>query len=142
MRQVIVLCVILATALAQDCSVFQEGACPLTEEFIVGSDRFTDTPQACQDLCRETGHSDCLFFTHFNTECYLLSACDTVEPCDGCLSGPANPLLSDCQETTIRTTTMPPTTMGTTIGTTTATAAATTTAAPGTTGTATTTGWI
>merc|ERR1711909_242023 len=77
----------------------------------------------------------------------LLSACDTVEPCDGCLSGPANPLLSDCQETTIGTTTMPPTTMGTTIGTTTATAAATTTGTtgqetPGTTGPATTTGWI
>merc|ERR1719206_1088816 len=60
-----------------------------------------------------------MFFTHFNTECYLLSACDSVEPCDGCLSGPANPLLSDCQDTTIGTTTMPPTTVGTTIGTTT-----------------------
>merc|ERR1711936_1239252 len=112
-------------------------ASALTEENIVGSDRFTDTPQDCQNICREAGHSDCVFFTHFNTECYLLSACDTVELCDGCLSGPANPLLSDCQETTIGTTTMPPTTMGTTIGTTTATAVA-----PGTTGTATTTGWI
>merc|ERR1719283_72919 len=135
MRQVIVLCIILATVLAQDCSVFQEGACPLTEEFIVGSDRFTDTPQGCQDLCRETGHSDCLFFTHFNTECYLLSACDAVEPCEGCLSGPADPLLSSCQETTIGTTTGAPTTTGvvtdTTIG--------TTTGAPTTTGVVTTT---
>merc|ERR1719290_824243 len=140
MRQVIVLCVILATALAQDCSVFQEGACPLTEEFIVGSDRFTDTPQACQDLCRETGHSDCLFFTHFNNECYLLSACDAVEPCEGCLSGPADPLLSSCQDTTIGTTTGAPTTTGVVTDTTTA-AEETTTAWTGTWPASTTTGF-
>merc|ERR1711892_626316 len=116
MRLLIFLSLAIASTLSQDCSVFQEGACPLSEEFIVGSDRFTDTPQACQDLCREVAHSDCAFFTHFNTECYLLTTCDTVEPCDGCMSGPSNPLLSDCQETTMgpETTTMPvTTTMGT-----------------------------
>merc|ERR1711892_1263759 len=39
-----------------------------------------------------------------------------MEPCDGCMSGPSNPLMSDCQETTMgpETTTMPgTTTMGT-----------------------------
>merc|ERR1711892_810964 len=115
MRLLIFLSLAIASILSQDCSVFQEGACPLSEEFIVGSDRFTDTPQACQDLCREVAHSDCAFFTHFNTECYLLSACDTIEPCDGCMSGPSNPLLSDCQDTTMGPdTTMPAsTTMGT-----------------------------
>merc|ERR1711892_785143 len=116
MRLLIFLSLAIASTLSQDCSVFQEGACPLSEEFIVGSDRFTDTPQACQDLCREVAHSDCAFFTHFNTECYLLTTCDTVEPCDGCMSGPFNPLLSDCQETTMGpdTTAMPgTTTMGT-----------------------------
>merc|ERR1711892_744406 len=101
MRLLIFLSLAIASTLSQDCSVFQEGACPLSEEFIVGSDRFTDTPQACQDLCREVAHSDCAFFTHFNTECYLLTTCDTVEACDGCMSGPSNPLLSDCQETTM-----------------------------------------
>merc|ERR1711892_949214 len=115
MRLLIFISLAIASTLSQDCSVFQEGACPLSEEFIVGSDRFTDTPQACQDLCREVAHSDCAFFTHFNTECYLLSACDTIEPCDGCMSGPSNPLLSDCQDTTMGPdTTMPAsTTMGT-----------------------------
>merc|ERR1711892_1633488 len=128
MRLLIFLCIAIASTLSQDCSVFQEGACPLSEEFIVGSDRFTDTPQACQDLCREVAHSDCAFFTHFNTECYLLTTCDTVEACDGCMSGPSNPLLSDCQETTMgpETTAMPATTtMGT--GTTTMGPEATTT---------------
>merc|ERR1711892_783984 len=116
MRLLIFISLAIASTLSQDCSVFQEGACPLSEEFIVGSDRFTDTPQTCQDLCREVAHSDCAFFTHFNTECSLLTTCDTVEPCDGCMSGPSNPLLSDCQETTmgLETTTMPvTTTMGT-----------------------------
>merc|ERR1712123_461986 len=128
MRLLIFLIIAVASTLSQDCSVFQEGACPLSEEFIVGSDRFTDTPQACQDLCREVAHSDCAFFTHFNTECYLLTTCDTVEACDGCMSGPSNPLLSDCQETTMgpETTAMPATTtMGT--GTTTMGPEATTT---------------
>merc|ERR1711892_853297 len=121
MRLLIFLCIAVASTLSQDCSVFQEGACPLSEEFIVGSDRFTDTPQGCQDLCREVAHSDCAFFTHFNTECYLLTTCDTVEPCDGCMSGPSNPLLSDCQETTMGpdTTAMPGTTTMGTDGTTT-----------------------
>merc|ERR1719348_2412830 len=117
MRHLTILLLTLCSVSAQDCSVFEEGACPLTEENIVGSDRFTENPQDCQNICRETAHSDCMFFTHFNTECYLLSSCDSVEPCDGCLSGPPNPLLSDCQDTTIGTTTMPPTGVDTTIGT-------------------------
>jgi len=87
--------------LGQDCGLFQEGACPLSEDNIVGSDRFSETAQDCQDLCREAGHADCNFFTHFNTECYLLTSCDVVEPCEGCMSGPADPLLSDCQDTTM-----------------------------------------
>merc|ERR1712142_1126072 len=84
-----------------DCGLFQEGACPLSQDNIVGSDRFSETAQDCQDLCREAGHADCNFFTHFNTECYLLTSCDVVEPCEGCMSGPADPLLSDCQDTTM-----------------------------------------
>merc|ERR1712123_260269 len=129
MRLLIFLIIAVASTLSQDCSVFQEGACPLSEEFIVGSDRFTDTPQACQDLCREVARSDCAFFTHFNTECYLLTTCDTVEACDGCMSGPSNPLLSDCQETTMgpETTAMPGTTTTGPDGTTTIGAEATTT---------------
>merc|ERR1711892_815502 len=129
MRLLIFLSLAIASTLSQDCSVFQEGACPLSEEFIVGSDRFTDTPQACQDLCREVAHSDCAFFTHFNTECYLLTTCDTVEPCDGCMSGPSNPLISDCQETTVgpETSAMPGTTTAGTDGTTTMGTEATTT---------------
>merc|ERR1712106_46056 len=121
MRLLIFLSLAIASTMSQDCSVFQEGACPLSEEYIVGSDRFTDTWEACQDLCREVAHSDCAFFTHFNTECYLLTTCDTVEPCDGCMSGPSNPLLSDCQDTTMGpdTTAMPGTTTMGTDGTTT-----------------------
>jgi len=78
----------------------------------VGSDRFTETPQGCQDLCRDLSHTDCKFFTHYDTECYLLSTCDVVEPCEGCMSGPVDPLLSDCQATTMapETTTMVETT--------------------------------
>ena len=30
------------------------GACPLTEDNILGSDRFTEEPQSCQQLCRST----------------------------------------------------------------------------------------
>merc|ERR1712106_919226 len=141
MRLLIFISLAIASTLSQDCSVFQEGACPLSEEFIVGSDRFTDTPQSCQDLCREVAHSDCAFFTHFNTECYLLTTCDTVEPCDGCMSGPSNPLLSDCQETTMgpETTAMPGTTTMGTDGTTTTTMGAETTTTIGTAMPATTT---
>eukprot|EP00091_Calanus_sinicus_P008644 TRINITY_DN2079_c0_g1_i2.p1 TRINITY_DN2079_c0_g1~~TRINITY_DN2079_c0_g1_i2.p1 ORF type:complete len:279 (+),score=79.62 TRINITY_DN2079_c0_g1_i2:74-838(+) len=134
MRLLLLLTLTAASAWSQDCSLFQEGACPLAEEFIVGSDRFTETPQDCQNPCRETSHSDCAFFTHFNTECYLLTACDSVEPCEGCMSGPANPLLSDCQDTTAipaTTTAMPATT--TAMPATTTAMPATTTAMPATT---------
>jgi len=91
------------TAGRMTCEDFQSGVCPLAEDNIVGMDRFSDTPQDCQDLCREFAHMDCNYFSHFNTECYLLSSCDTVEDCEGCISGPVDPLLADCLTTTVAT---------------------------------------
>jgi hypothetical protein len=52
MRLIVFLFITISSAWSQDCTVFTEGACPLAEEFIVGSDRFSETPQDCQDLCR------------------------------------------------------------------------------------------
>ena len=40
-----------------------------------------------QDLFREAAHSDCALFTHFQSECYLLTACPAPAPCHGCMSG-------------------------------------------------------
>ena len=40
------------TTMGTSCDDFQEGVCPLDEDNIVGSDRFSPDPEHCQDLCR------------------------------------------------------------------------------------------
>ena len=55
----------------------QEGACDLSENNIVSHDRFTDTAGECQDKCRQS--AGCEWFTHFDTQCYLLSQCGDAE---------------------------------------------------------------
>jgi len=107
----------VSTTTGSPCDAFYEGVCPLGQENIVGSDRFSPDPEHCQDLCRRHGE-ECQFFTHLGTECYLLSTCDGIEPCDGCLSGPRDPVLAECEDTTMgpdTTTMIDTTTMGTTM---------------------------
>ena len=55
------------------CSYLQEAACELTENNILAHDRFTDTPGACQELCRQ--EEGCTWFTHFENNCYMLDHC-------------------------------------------------------------------
>ena len=42
----------------------------------------------------------CLYFSHLGNQCFLLASCDTIDLCDGCISGPTSPLLEDCSSDT------------------------------------------
>merc|ERR1712228_208995 len=68
------------------CGDFVEGACDLSEYNIIDHNRYTDTPEQCQELCRQ--NPQCSWFTHFSTQCYLLVECGRSEHCEGCVSGP------------------------------------------------------
>merc|ERR1712198_387006 len=76
------------------CGDFLEGACDLSENNILDHNRYTDTPAECQDLCSQ--NSQCHFFTHFSTQCYLLAECGNSEHCTGCVSGPTSPPFGSC----------------------------------------------
>lgn len=114
------------------CSDFSEGACDLSENNIVGTDRHSDTPSKCQTLCQQ--NPSCSWFTHFDSQCYLLRECGNTEFCGGCTSGPQEPDVSTCpwppNPDTTTTTTMKPTTTTTTKRTTTTRRTTTTTAPP------------
>merc|ERR1712244_44400 len=128
---------------AQSCDDFTEGLCPLSEDNVVGSTN-SATVEECQSSCRN--NTECNFFSFIGTQCFLLSSCNTTEPCSGCMSGPPSPPISDCQASTtpgtegtttmdmttptMGTTTVTTTTMGTTTTTTTATTTMETTLAP------------
>merc|ERR1711892_1433086 len=110
------------------CGDFLEGACDLSEDNIVSHDRFTNTAAECQSKCKNV--SGCSWFTHFDTQCYLLSACGDSAHCEGCVSGPSSPDLGTCpwppgpatttqKSTTTYPTTPVPTTQSTTPTTTT-----------------------
>merc|ERR1712107_444791 len=127
------------------CADFTSSACDLSESNIVDHNRFTNTPGECQDLCGEK--DACNWFTHYNTQCYLLSYCGELANCPGCVSGPTSPDFESCQDTTnppsSTATTNPSTTTkittttttSTTIKTTTTTSTTTTTTAATTTST-------
>ena len=55
----------------------QDATCELTEDNIIGHDRLTNTPAECQAQCIQ--NADCTWFTHFETECYLLRDCGHTE---------------------------------------------------------------
>merc|ERR1712037_423244 len=76
------------------CGDFLEGACDLSENNILDHNRYTETPAQCQDLCSQ--NSQCHFFTHFSTQCYLLIECGDSEHCTGCVSGPTSPAFGSC----------------------------------------------
>ena len=77
------------------CCVTQEGACELSEDNILSHDRFTDTADECQVMvhvsrvtrcnvgslvqakCRTS--AGCSWFTHLDTQCYLLRECGHQE---------------------------------------------------------------
>merc|ERR1711936_1286755 len=123
------------------CGDFVEGACDLSEYNIIDHNRYTDTPEQCQELCRQ--NPQCSWFTHFSTQCYLLVECGRSEHCEGCVSGPEDaPDFETCPwppvptseptEPPVTTTTRRPTppTTTTTKRTTTTTTTTTTTKAP------------
>jgi len=89
--------VVNGIALKWSCDDFQEGTCDLVENNIVGYDRFTNTPGECQSKCQSD--SSCIWFTHFDTQCYLLADCGNIQHCDGCTSGPKEPDYASCQGT-------------------------------------------
>merc|ERR1719192_996549 len=93
---------------AQSCDDFSEGLCPLSEDNIIGSTAASDA-EACQAACRN--NTECNFFSHIGSQCFLLSSCVSTEACSGCMSGPPLPPLSECQaSTTPGSSTMPPST--------------------------------
>merc|ERR1711915_971812 len=67
----------------------------------------------CQQLCLL--EAECNFFSFLGTQCFLVKACDTVDLAEGCISGPEEPSLESCQEsssaapTSSAPTTAPPT---------------------------------
>jgi len=100
---------LLISVKAQDCSVFQEGSCPLDENNIVGLNSMVDNAGACQTLCKYMyPNQECQFFTHFGEECYQLASCTYVEPCPGCVSGPLEPNFDSCPWPPVSTTTSGP----------------------------------
>merc|ERR1719397_334210 len=99
---------IVSLCLAQSCDDFSEGLCPLSEDNIIGSTSAIDA-ESCQIACRN--NTECNFFSHIGSQCFLLSACESTEGCPGCMSGPPLPPLSQCQaSSTTAGSTMPPTT--------------------------------
>merc|ERR1711997_1410501 len=93
---------------AQSCDDFSEGLCPLSEDNIIGSTTASDA-ESCQAACRN--NTECNFFSHIGSQCFLLSTCVSTEACPGCMSGPPLPPLPECQASnTMGPTTMPPTT--------------------------------
>merc|ERR1712215_104666 len=128
------------TGVDASCSNFEEAACELSENNIVGHDRFTNTATECQEKCRDK--AACSWFTHFDTNCYLLSHCGATAHCEGCVSGPTFPDIATCPwppgpttSTTATTTSTTTTTAPTTTTTTTTTPPPTTTTTPTTTAT-------
>merc|ERR1711890_47455 len=106
------------------CEEFTEAACELSENNIVGQNRFTNSPGECQVLCK--AEPRCTWFTHFASQCYLLLICGHSDVCHGCVSGPTTPAFDTCPwppapttPTTTSTTTTPKTTIRTTTPTTT-----------------------
>merc|ERR1711973_518210 len=101
---------LLYTTSAQiaSCDVFQEGLCNLDENNIVGA--YTDVATAieCQELC--LSFAECNFFSFIGIQCFLVKTCDTLDLAEGCISGPKEPRLESCQETTVPPTTAAPTT--------------------------------
>jgi len=85
---------LIDSASVLSCGDFLEGACDLSEDNIVGHDRYTDSPAKCQEKCRED--SLCSWFTHFDTQCYLLAECGESAQCQGCVSGPTSPDFATC----------------------------------------------
>merc|ERR1719430_3011409 len=112
MTLIFLLPLLLATSsYSQDCGVFQEGACPLSEDNILGSSDGVDNPADCQALCISEPSGNCNFFTSINGQCYLQQSCDSVQDCVGCVCGPTEPDFGDCQGSpTYPPTTYPPTT--------------------------------
>jgi len=107
------------------CQDFSEGACDLSENNIIHHDSFVDSPAECQVMCRDT--PSCNWFSHFMTQCYLLTDCGDTAHCSGCVSGPTSPDFGTCSwppEPSPEPTEEPSTT---TMGETTTTAAAETT---------------
>merc|ERR1712226_1371238 len=94
---------------AQSCDDFSEGLCPLSEDNIIGSTTASDA-ESCQAACRNMNNTECNFFSHIGSQCFLLSSCVSTEACPGCMSGPTLPSLSECQASTTMPSTMPPTT--------------------------------
>merc|ERR1712013_374813 len=79
---------------AGSCGDFLEGACDLSEDNIIGHDRFTPTAGECQAKCRE--NPTCTWFTHFDTQCYLLVECGDSAHCEGCVSGTTDTDFETC----------------------------------------------
>ena len=74
-----------------ECEVFTQATCDITE------DNNTDIVYniavgTCQDMCR--GNPTCRWFTWqyisgLRGTCWFLDHCDSQEPCEECVSGPA-----------------------------------------------------
>merc|ERR1719429_689918 len=108
MKVLIFISFLIGSVFSYTCSDFVEGACELSEDNIVGHDRFTSTARDCQVKCIQT--ADCTWFTHLDTQCYLLRDCGQAEHCDGCASGPTQPDITNCPWPPSPTTNPPPTT--------------------------------
>jgi len=76
------------------CQDFSEAACDLSENNIIHHDSFVDSPAECQVMCRDT--PSCNWFSHFMTQCYLLTDCGDAAHCSGCVSGPTIPDFGNC----------------------------------------------
>merc|ERR1711936_1559051 len=97
---------------AGSCGDFLEGACDLSEDNIIGHDRFTPTAGECQDKCGQ--NPTCTWFTHFDTQCYLLAVCGDSAHCEGCVSGTTDTDFDTCPWPPSPDTTTPKTTPTTT----------------------------
>merc|ERR1719431_1813929 len=93
---------------AGDCSEFHPAACPLSEDNILGYNNSVQSITDCQERCGEV--SACNFFTHYDSTCYHLSSCDSLEICQDCISGPPSPPFTSCPWPPSPTTDLPPTT--------------------------------
>merc|ERR1712136_515471 len=58
------------------------------------------------ELC--LSFAECNFFSFIGIQCFLVKTCDTLDLAEGCISGPKEPSLESCQDTTFPPSTAPP----------------------------------
>eukprot|EP00092_Neocalanus_flemingeri_P011987 GFUD01012924.1.p1 GENE.GFUD01012924.1~~GFUD01012924.1.p1 ORF type:complete len:559 (-),score=123.56 GFUD01012924.1:109-1755(-) len=97
-QQGLLLGVLFVQATAQECDMFRQEFCNLSQGTVLMVNAKIYSPAKCQTACFERAR--CTEFTYFAGEerkCILFKSCSNPKSsCDNCISGPAWPRVSNC----------------------------------------------